>query len=424
MRQQENISLTTEREVIAAASPSLKATLGLEHWHGIGHVNGISPLSGTELGLERMSCATPPPLPSTGAEGGGLLHHGAEIGRASSTLSTGDLDQLRSDLDLFGYAVLASAITERAAETLALRVVDQAQAEASAGLGSVAMGRRLVRTLINKGDECVQLLLLDEVNALLQHVIGEEYLLSDASASVPVDSGEDAEEAGMGITQWWMPQPVRAQQTPAMRAGDVSPEQAGSESWAAASDVYIAPPVSATALWCATGSGAIARVVPRSHLSGRSPAAGDSIGEAVEVPLSPGSVLLLDGRTWFAEASGRGVSARLDYGGPQFRTAENLVLATSDAALRTCAALCSPLLSCLCNLSQAPVLCRMPTEAKEQLGFKTWFGCAEICCRSAFDAERLGCAAGTGALAACLQMACVVSSAARPNWAFAGQSKM
>ena len=153
----------------------------------------------------------------------------------------------------------------------------------------------------------------------------------------------------------WMPQPVHASKVYsdlALRPGDFSPAGVGSEDWAAASDEFIAPPVSATALWAASGGGggASAFVVPRSHLSGRGPGAADA-AEAVEVSLSPGSLLLLDGRTWFAEARGRGLTVRNDYCGPQFRTEENQVLATTDEALEA-----------------------MPHEAKEQLGYKTWFG--------------------------------------------------
>ena len=92
------------------------------------------------------------------------------------------------------------------------------------------------------------------------------------------------------------------------------------------------------------------RVVPSSHLSGRGPNAADAANE-LDVSLSPGSVLVLDGRTWFAEAGGRGLTVRNEYCGPQFRTKENNVLAATDAALEA-----------------------IPREAKTQLGFKTWFG--------------------------------------------------
>ena len=80
-------------------------------------------------------------------------------------------------------------------------------------------------------------------------------------------------EGGAGLR--WMPQPVHASKTYsdlALRPGDFSPAGVGSEDWAAASDEFIAPPVSACALWAASGgSGASAFVVPRSHLSSRGP---------------------------------------------------------------------------------------------------------------------------------------------------------
>ena len=55
MRQQANLTVTTERSVIAAASERQRARLGLRPWRTIGHVGGVAPLTGTELGLGRMS---------------------------------------------------------------------------------------------------------------------------------------------------------------------------------------------------------------------------------------------------------------------------------------------------------------------------------------------------------------------------------
>jgi hypothetical protein len=69
----------------------------------------------------------------------------------------------------------------------------------------------------------------------------------------------------------------------------------------------------------------------------------------IELALYPGSVLLLDGRTWFATLR-IGTVMYYDYVRPQFRTAENNVLATTTEALEL-----------------------MLHSAKEQLGFKIWF---------------------------------------------------
>ena len=66
--------------------------------------------------------------------------------------------------------------------------------------------------------------------------------------------------------------------------------------------------------------------------------------------MAPGDVLLVDGRLWRGSVRGKGVRAVYEYTGPQFRTRENSVLATTADALKN-----------------------MPIECKEQLGFKVWF---------------------------------------------------
>ena len=101
---------------------------------------------------------------------------------------------------------------------LAARALDQVAAETEAGVGNdvnAADARQALLTCLNKGDEFVGLLLHQDVNALVQHVVGEEYLLSSAAASVPIrdpdEAASGAEKAGQfGVTQWWMPQPVHA----------------------------------------------------------------------------------------------------------------------------------------------------------------------------------------------------------------------
>ncbi len=340
IRQQENMTLTTDRSVIAGASPQIKATLGLEGWYGIGTVNGVSPLTGTEVGLSHMSCA------------------GSSKARpavAWGALSAETLSKLTTEIDRLGYAILESGMTEDRAENLVARAHDQAQAEINGGVACEAIdGRQSVLTLVNKGAEFVELLLHEGVNTVVKHVIGEEFLLSSASASVPANSGGGLSKEGpLRTTQWWMPQPIRADKQPPLRPGSLTPELAGSEVWASSSQEFIAPPVSAAVVWCCDSNTTV-RLLPGSHLSGRNPSTVESsashlVDGMIELALSPGNVLLLDGRTWFA-TSCTGTLMHYDYVGPQFRTAENNVLATTTEALEL-----------------------MPPAAKEQLGFKIWF---------------------------------------------------
>jgi hypothetical protein len=356
MRQQENITLTTEDEVVAAASPSFKRILGLEPWYNIGHVDGRAPLE-RHRGIGYMTSSALSTITGLVGPKEQPGKHGrffsVDVAKANSTLSTGDMNRLQHDLDEFGFAVVASALTSEATEQLSIRAIDQAKAEAEAGVGApVAGGRQEISTCLNKGAEFVELLLEKRTQQLVQHILGEEYLLSSATASVPVAPITGSEQ--MGVAQWWCPQPVHASRTfsdLSVRPGDVSPELASSDSWAAASTEFIAAPVAATVIWaCGGASGATTRLVPRSHLSGRvPPEAVDH--DAIEISLSPGSVLVLDGRTWFAESHTRGLTVRYSYCGPQFRTEENHVLALTDEALEA-----------------------MPPEAKALLGFRTWFG--------------------------------------------------
>ena len=98
--------------------------------------------------------------------------------------------------------MLANCLTAEASHLLAARAAEQARAEAEAGVGTTVVGnRQTVLTLMNKGSEFVQLLLQEDVNALVRHVIGEEFQLSSATASVPVGDTQSGDEE-LGITQW------------------------------------------------------------------------------------------------------------------------------------------------------------------------------------------------------------------------------
>ena len=84
----------------SASNHRADRTLGLETWHGIGHVDGKSPLK-REVALGHMSAGSP--AEAAGASEGSAAAAGGEP-RANATQSTGDLDQLRSDLDTCEYS--------------------------------------------------------------------------------------------------------------------------------------------------------------------------------------------------------------------------------------------------------------------------------------------------------------------------------
>ncbi len=107
---------------------------------------------------------------------------------------TTDHDQAKSDLEQFGYCLVAGALSAAEVSDLRERLVEQAAAEAQAGIGSLdggaAKANQRVWNLINKGRVFEALLLNPVIEDFVTHVLGEHALLSSMSANIAGPGGE------------------------------------------------------------------------------------------------------------------------------------------------------------------------------------------------------------------------------------------
>jgi hypothetical protein len=225
---------------------------------GKGVQGGSSPLTGQEMGLPKMSLpedaaaefqAMKAALDATTTDDGGGVAAATADGLPEPSA---DAEQLRSDIETHGYCIIDRALSAEAVRSLTERTLDQAAAEAAAGLAAgsdstvaeeaggepadyhsddnVSESSRYVRSLPNKGGEFVSLLLHTQANGVVRYVLGEEYQLSHASAKymaagqTHAGAGAAAAAAAAGalgdlrMDQWWLPQPLdRAQMVPKVR---------------------------------------------------------------------------------------------------------------------------------------------------------------------------------------------------------------
>ena len=209
-----------------------------------------------------------------------------------------------------------------------------------------------VYLLINKGAVFQNLLMHPSVSAVVNHLLGEEHVLSDFAAHV-VRPGNTT--LPLHIDQWWMPQPVipgedyvRVGATDRSRIGPGAP---------ARSTTPINPPCVVNAFWMVsdfTQENGGTHIVPGSHLSGQQP--DHQVPHSVDtVTMSgkAGTVVIWEGRTWHAAGQNTTNAARYGvttyYTGPQFRSLSNYTLGTLPEILETA----------------SPAL-------KKLLGFKIW----------------------------------------------------
>jgi ectoine hydroxylase-related dioxygenase (phytanoyl-CoA dioxygenase family) len=106
-----------------------------------------------------------------------------------------DVDQACRDLDEWGYCVFGPALTTDATATVRARLVEQAEAEAAAGIGRFDTGahpskhegegvNQRVFGLINKGSEFHDIALHPEALAMLEHVLGPRFLMTSFGANI------------------------------------------------------------------------------------------------------------------------------------------------------------------------------------------------------------------------------------------------
>ena len=112
------------------------------------------------------------------------------------------------------------------------------------------MGQRKLWSLVNKGEEYVELLLHTQANDTVRHVLGEEYQLSHATATIATESQQQQQQQqqDLQMDQWWLPQPLdKAAIAPEIRPGSITPALVYDVT--SASPDVIAPAVSLDVLW-------------------------------------------------------------------------------------------------------------------------------------------------------------------------------
>ena len=271
---------------------------------------------------------------------------------------TTDLTLAKAHLDEFGYCLLANALTPKQVEALRTRLVEQAAAEKQQGLayedGSADRDSGInqrVWMLINKGEIFHEPLLHKGVHELIEHVLGEQYLLSCYTANIAKPGGV---AMNLHTDQWWMPPPTRRDRSP-LPVGSITRERRDVDDVGPPS--MIAPAVVVNVMWMLvdfTTENGGTRIVPRSHLTGRHPDKElDKDVEPIAAAGPAGTAMVFDGRMWHGTGANVSDGPRLGvlstFCGPQFRTQENLTVGTSKE-----------------------VLDNAPPELLALLGFKVW----------------------------------------------------
>ena len=257
---------------------------------------------------------------------------------------TQDLEQLKRDVDEFGYCVYARALQGDFLKAVRDRLLEQARAELEQGLafedGAPPAGRGVNQRLwmlVNKGEAFRQVVMHPGTSEVVAHILGREFQLSTLSANIAKPGG-----AAMGLhtDQWWMPAPSRPGAKP-VRPGNITRLDFDRDN-DGAEVAQIPPPAACNVLYMLndfTADNGGTRLVPRSHLTGRQPTdALDLHPVAAEGPA--GTAVIFEGRTW--HGTGANTSDRVRLGllatfcGPQFRTQENYTLGILPEVYEQC----------------------------------------------------------------------------------------
>lgn len=254
-------------------------------------------------------------------------------------LAVRGVDAHKIHLDRYGYCIIPDVLAMPRLAEVATRLKEQAAAEKAQGLtvrdAAQLDGRtQYVYSLVNKGDEFVELVIDLQVLALVEYVLGPNFLLS---ASDGVIAHPDSTMMPLHTDQWWMPPPV-PRGTRHSPVGKVKRFVRGGDD---TEPSHIAPPVVCSVMWMIspfTEENGATRVVPGSHLYGRVPE--PTIPHqvpSIAATGTAGSVLIFDGRIWHCTGANQTRKARHGilntYCGPQFRQMENYPVGASESLL-------------------------------------------------------------------------------------------
>lgn len=183
---------------------------------------------------------------------------------------TNDLVKARADLAELGYCLIEDVLPRERAHELRGRVADLAAAEIADGSDYVYENgcNQRVWTLLNKGDEFVDLAFDPTVTELMTHLLGFGFLLSNIDANI---AGPGGNPMFLHADQSFAPPPWPP--------------------W----------PMVANAMWMLddfTPENGATRVRPGSHLKCEGPV--PTLEDRLTVPVtgSAGTVMIFDGRLW------------------------------------------------------------------------------------------------------------------------------
>ncbi len=274
--------------------------------------------------------------------------------------ATSNIQQAKSDIDEFGFCLIDNALEPAVVDAALKRLIEQAAAEMDQGAafedggpkqqwGAFKDGKGRLRQqaytaaaggvnqrvwmLVNKGQIFCQILFNESVRAVVDHVLGEDYLLSSYSANIAKPGGV---AMNLHTDQWWMPHPTNRGPSP-VPVGSITrerPNLAGEDPPA-----MIAPCVCVNVMWMLNDFSAEnggTRFVPGSHLRGHPPGPMDN-DETVSAEGVAGTAMVFDGRLW--HGTGANISSENRYGllstfcGPQFRPQENFTIGARSELL-------------------------------------------------------------------------------------------
>jgi ectoine hydroxylase-related dioxygenase (phytanoyl-CoA dioxygenase family) len=297
--------------------------------------------------------------------------------------ATANIEQAKLDIEDFGYCLIANALGPGEVKAALKRLKEQAAAELEQGAAFEDGGQKQqwgaftddrgrlkqqaytaasggvnqrVWMLVNKGRIFRKILFTASVRAVVDHVLGEDYLLSSFSANIAKPGGAPM---NLHTDQWWMPNPINRGPSP-LPVGSITRERsnlAGEEEPA-----MVAPCVCANVMWMLNDfseENGGTRFVPGSHLRGRPPTARDNNENTLAAEGSAGTAMVFDGRLW--HGTGANVSSKNRFGllttfcGPQFRPQENFTVG-----------------------ARPEMLTEASPELLALLGFKIWSGYGRV----------------------------------------------